>query len=124
MVGTYTLLCCSGITTEPRWVKLLSSGLLLWWSLNGGWTALVTTLLATTVSACFCLDTVGTPVAAKFAHVALNNTYITGFFYRAVILVRAAIFMFLTCFSSALTATADAIAVLLLPVLHSTRRTS
>lgn len=80
--------CCAGVITRPSWVGYLSSGLLLWWSLHGGWTAVATTLLASLVSYMFCLETLGTPVAFKLSHVALTNTYLTGYFYRAVMLVR------------------------------------
>ena len=83
-----TIFCCSGMFTKPSWVRYLSSGLLLWWSMNGGWTAVVTTLLASIISFFFCVETLGTPVACKFSHAALTNTYLTGYFYRAVMMVR------------------------------------
>lgn len=95
-----TCLCCSGVSTKHSWVKYLSSGLLLWWSLNGGWMAVVTTLLASIVSFIFCVGTLGTPVACKLSHVALTNTYITGYLYRAIMVVRATELQFsLSCHS-------------------------
>ena len=50
--------------------------------------AVVATLLASIVSFILCVETLGTPVACKLSHVALTNTYITGYFYRAVMMVR------------------------------------
>lgn len=103
-VHTY-LVCCAGILSKPRWVRLLSSGLLLWCSLSGRW-AIGTTLLASAVSAVLCYDTIGTPVATKLTQVALNNTYITGSFYRGVMVVSPAIFLPLTLTSPVQTAIA------------------
>lgn len=91
--------CCSGLFTTPICVKILSSGLVLWWSVNGGWTATILTVLASAGSYRFCLETVGTPVAVKLSHVAMTNTYVTGYFYRAVIMVK-------TCQASATTSSA------------------
>ncbi|KAL3150634.1 hypothetical protein ABBQ32_000437 [Trebouxia sp. C0010 RCD-2024] len=85
-VWIHVIMLIARILSKPRWVRLLSSGLLLWCSLSGRW-AIGTTLLASAVSAVLCYDTIGTPVATKLTQVALNNTYITGSFYRGVMVV-------------------------------------
>ncbi|KAL3137777.1 hypothetical protein ABBQ38_005037 [Trebouxia sp. C0009 RCD-2024] len=82
----HVILLIARVLSKPRWVRILSSGLLLWCSLSGRWAA-ATTLLASAVSVILCYDTVGTPVATKLTQVALNNTYITGSFYRGVMVV-------------------------------------
>lgn len=52
------------------------------------WAAALSSVLCAVLSYFLSFETFSTPVAIKLSHCALTNTYVTGFVYKTVMLVR------------------------------------
>lgn len=67
-----------GLKARSRWVRVLSSGVLLYGSLGDGWVGILLTLLASAMTYAWSLETISSPVAIKLSHLAITSTWLTG----------------------------------------------
>ncbi|DBA93157.1 TPA: hypothetical protein ACH3X2_003466 [Trebouxia sp. C0005] len=71
-----------------RWFAITSSSYVLWNLMGYTWAAALSSVLCAVLSYFLSFETFSTPVAIKLSHCALTNTYVTGFVYKTVMLVR------------------------------------